>query len=48
MLDEDDWARTGIHRYRGPISIYDIIRELHQHDLEHLYQARRLRAAVSP
>jgi hypothetical protein len=47
MLDEDDWARTGIHRYRGPISIYDIIRDLHQHDLEHLYQARRLRAAVS-
>jgi hypothetical protein len=47
-LDEDEWSRIGIHRYRGPVSIYDIIRELHQHDLEHLYQARRLRAAVSP
>lgn len=46
MLSESNWSRTGIHRYRGPITIYDIIRELHQHDLEHLYQARRLRAAV--
>jgi hypothetical protein len=43
QLDEDDWLRTGIHPYRGEVSIYQIARELHEHDLEHLVQARRLR-----
>jgi hypothetical protein len=42
-LDEDDWSRTGEHPYRGPVSLYDIARELHEHDLDHLFQARRLR-----
>ena len=42
-LDEDDWQRTGIHPYRGKVSIHDIARELHEHDLEHLYQARIIR-----
>jgi hypothetical protein len=45
-LDEDDWQRCGIHPYRGRVSAYDIARELHQHDLEHLYQARRLHEAL--
>jgi hypothetical protein len=35
-----------VHPYRGRVSVYDIAREIHQHDLEHLYQARRLREAV--
>lgn len=47
MLDDDDWLRCGIHPYRERISIYDIVRELHEHDLEHLYQARRLREQVA-
>jgi len=42
-LDEEDWQRTGRHPYRGRVSIFDIARELHEHDLEHLVQARRLR-----
>ena len=46
-LDEGDWERCGIHPYRGRISILDIVRELHEHDLEHLYQARKLRDFVS-
>ena len=46
MIDETGWHRTGIHRYRGPITIYDIVRQLHQQDLEHLYQARELREAL--
>jgi hypothetical protein len=46
MLDEDDWQRTGLHPYRGRVSIHQIARELHEHDLQHLYQARRLREAV--
>jgi hypothetical protein len=46
MLSEDEWQRTGVHPYRGRVSIYDIAREMHEHDLEHLYQARRLREAL--
>jgi hypothetical protein len=45
-LDDDEWHRTGIHPYRGAVTILDIVRELHQHDLEHLYEARRLRDSV--
>ena len=46
MLDEDDWERRGVHPYRGGISVHDIVRALHEHDLEHLYQARRLNEAA--
>jgi hypothetical protein len=46
-LDEDDWQRCGVHPYRGEVSVYDIVRELHQHDLEHLYQARKLRELIA-
>jgi hypothetical protein len=45
-LDEDDWLRTGLHPYRGEISVYDIARELHEHDLQHLNQARITREAL--
>lgn len=46
MLDDDEWQRTGIHPYRDRITIQQIVREMHEHDLEHLYQARRLRDQV--
>jgi hypothetical protein len=46
MLDEVDWERCGNHPYRGRVSIYEIAREVHEHDLEHLAQARRLREAA--
>jgi hypothetical protein len=42
-LDESDWERSGLHPHRGRTSIYDLVREVHEHDLEHLVQARRLR-----
>jgi hypothetical protein len=45
-LDEDDWSRTAQHPYRGIVSLYDVARELHEHDLDHLFQARRLRDQV--
>lgn len=41
-LDERDWKRGGIHPYRGRIEVVDVARELYQHDLEHLWQARRI------
>jgi hypothetical protein len=46
MFSENEWSRAGIHPYRGRMTILDIVRELHQHDLEHLYQARNLRFAL--
>jgi hypothetical protein len=46
LLDEEDWQRGGTHPYRGRISITDIAREMHEHDLEHLYQAQSLRRSL--
>jgi hypothetical protein len=47
MLDEDEWERWGHHPHRGRTSILDVAREVHEHDLEHLWQARKLRAQVA-
>lgn len=44
-LADEDWQRTGLHPYRGPVSIAQLAREQSEHDLEHLWQARRLRQA---
>ncbi len=41
-----EWERTGIHPYRGPVSVAQLVREQSEHDLEHLWQARRLRTAL--
>lgn len=41
-LDDRGWHRGGIHPYRGRIEVVDLARELYQHDLEHLWQARRI------
>ncbi|MHB8575907.1 MAG: DinB family protein [Dehalococcoidia bacterium] len=35
--------RTGEHPYRGTLSVLQLLRELHLHDLEHLWQVRALR-----
>jgi hypothetical protein len=37
-----DWERGGIHPYRGRITVIELARDMYQHDLEHLWQARRL------
>ena len=41
-LEREDWARTGQHEYLGSVTLLDLARELNQHDLQHLWQARRL------
>ena len=38
-----DWERIGRHPYRGPVSVLQLARELHLHDLDHLWRARRLK-----
>lgn len=42
-LTDRSWDRCGIHEYRGPITVLQLARELNQHDLEHLWQVRRMR-----
>ena len=38
-----DWQRAAEHPYRGLLPLGEIARELAQHDLEHLWQVRRLK-----
>ena len=41
-LEAEDWDLTSEHPYLGPVSILRLAREQSQHDLEHLWAARRL------
>ncbi len=45
-LTEADWHLAAQHAYQGEISPGQIARELAQHDLEHLWQVRRLKQAL--
>jgi hypothetical protein len=42
-LREHEWRRPGKHPYKGAITLEEIARSLAQHDLEHLWQVRRLK-----
>lgn len=42
-LDSAGWERCGRHPYRGEVSVAQWVRELHLHDLEFLWRARRLK-----
>ena len=43
-VSSDDWGHEVDHPYRGPVTLELIARELAQHDLEHLWEMRRLKA----
>jgi DinB family protein len=45
-LSASAWERCGVHEYRGSCSVLQLARELNQHDLEHLWQARRMRESA--
>jgi len=45
-LAPEDWERCGRHPYRGAVTIAQIARELAEHDLGHLWQARRQRETL--
>jgi hypothetical protein len=45
-MSERDWERSGTHPYRGRVTIIQLVRELYQHDLEHLWQVRRMAEAM--
>ncbi len=38
-----EWERTGRHPSLGQVSIAKLVREQNEHDLEHLWQARKIR-----
>ena len=42
-ITDSDWSAPAKHPFRGPITLGEIARELAQHDLEHLWQVRRLK-----
>jgi hypothetical protein len=42
-LDDRDWERAGIHPYRGSVTVAQLARELHLHDLDCLWRVRRLK-----
>lgn len=46
-ISERDWDRGGIHPYRGRVTVLQLAREMYQHDLEHLWQARRMIEALA-
>lgn len=46
-LDPQDWERRGIHPYLGLLTVTQIVREMNEHDLSHLWQARRLRQELA-
>jgi len=45
-LSPGEWERGGVHPYRGRMTVLQIARETYQHDLEHLWQARRMVEAL--
>ena len=42
-LDDDDWQRAGRHPYRGSITIVQLARELHLHDIEYMLRVNKLK-----
>lgn len=41
------WERAGRHPYLGPVTIAQLARQQNEHDLEHLWQASRLRQGLA-
>ena len=47
-LMPEKWQRSGVHPYRGEIAVIDLARDLYKHDLEHLWQVRRMLGLEAP
>lgn len=46
-LSPRQWLREGQHPYRGAISIEQIVKEMNEHDLAHLWQIMRHKGALN-
>ena len=42
-LSDRQWRRAGQHRYRGDVTIDQLVKEMNEHDLAHLWQVMRLK-----
>ncbi len=42
-LSDRQWRRVGQHRYRGDLTIDQLVRVMNEHDLAHLWQGVRLK-----
>lgn len=45
-LAPDEWQRGGTHPYRGIITVAALVRELNEHDLNHLWQILRIKESM--
>jgi len=45
-LSDRQWRRIGVHRYRGDLRIEQLVKEMNEHDLAHLWQVMRLKQAM--
>jgi hypothetical protein len=47
-ITDADWSTPARHPYRGEVTLGEIAHDLAQHDLEHLWQVRRLKNDLRP
>lgn len=45
-LSNRQWQREGEHPYRGALNISQIVKEMNEHDLAHLWQVKRLKERI--
>jgi DinB superfamily len=45
-LSPAQWQRAGEHPYRGRLTVEQIVKEMNEHDLAHLWQVMRLKQAL--
>jgi hypothetical protein len=45
-LSDRQWLREGDHPYRGALSVGQIVKEMNEHDLAHLWQIMRIKQAL--
>jgi DinB superfamily len=45
-LSPAQWTRGGEHPYRGRLTVEQIVKEMNEHDLAHLWQVMRLKQAL--
>ncbi|HXG36174.1 MAG TPA: DinB family protein [Dehalococcoidia bacterium] len=46
-LEPEDWDRAGRHPYRGTVSLGQLVKELSEHDLAHLWEVRKLKVRLT-
>jgi hypothetical protein len=45
-LSDRQWRREGDHPYRGALRVDQLVKEMNEHDLAHLWQVKRLKQAL--